>query len=398
MPRRRASSQPDDLYAVLGVSPDASAAEIKRAYRRLAVKHHPDKRGGASNSDRISAINAAYDTLGTDDKRRAYDLQRPDVRASPSPLCRVQRFFVGRCGFPAFGLHRRVGSLHLHGAAEILHRAPITLLFLHLLRSEKTARASRVVLAVQRALHFTIPCYGVDVEAEAQLASMLGLPLEELPSIMLLAGGAGRQLAAPYTIETVLADVAAALPELKTACSADELHRFVRAGRQGRPAVLALAPGDARTSLRALCAGEQLACAVVPHARCSLLGELPCRGVALLGGGGALRRCVKADNYTGTQLARWLRGHAARERVGPLLAPPARAAAALGASPPLLFARHLLADVGAAPLGAAIGQAKAPLLATTVWGVILAFWQRGRRRSRPRVWRSRGLRGRPRRV
>ena len=112
----------------------------------------PDKRGGAANSDRISAINAAYDTLGTDDKRRTYDLQRPDVRASPSPLCRVQRFFVGRCGFSAFGLHRRVGSLHLHGAAEILHRAPITLLFIHLLRSEKTARASRVVLAVQRAL------------------------------------------------------------------------------------------------------------------------------------------------------------------------------------------------------------------------------------------------------
>ena len=79
-------------------------------------------------------------------------------------------------------------------------------------------------------------------------------------------------------------------------------------------------------------------------------------------------------------------------------APPARAAAALGAFPPLLFARHLLADVSAAPLGTAIGQAKAPLLATTVWGVILAVWQRGRRRNRPRVWRSRGLNRRPRRV
>ena len=227
----------------------------------------PDKRGGAANSDRISAINAAYDTLGTDDKRRAYDLQRPDVRASPSPLCRVQRFFVGRCGFPAFGLHRRVGSLHLHGAAEILHRAPITLLFLHLLRSEKTSRASRVVLAVQRALHFTIPCYGVDVEAEAQLASMLGLPLEELPSIMLLAGGAGRQLAAPYTFETVLADVVAALPELKTACSADEFAaRAQAAGAARRCSRSRRAP---RGPAAALCAGEQLACAVVPHARCS---------------------------------------------------------------------------------------------------------------------------------
>ena len=111
-------------------------------------------------------------------------------------------------------------------------------------------------------------------KAEPFYRETLGLPLDELPSIMLLAGGAGRQLAAPYTVETVLADVVAALPEVKTACSADEFHRFVRAGRQGRPAVLALAPGAARTSLRALCAGEQLACAVVPHARCSLLGGL----------------------------------------------------------------------------------------------------------------------------
>lgn len=50
-----------DYYEVLGVSKTASADEIKKAFRRLAVQHHPDKEGG--NEEKFKEINEAYDVL-----------------------------------------------------------------------------------------------------------------------------------------------------------------------------------------------------------------------------------------------------------------------------------------------------------------------------------------------
>ena len=61
-----------DYYDVLGVSPDAGAAEIKRAYRQLARRYHPD----ISGDDRGSAfleVSRAYEVLRDPDRRRSYD-------------------------------------------------------------------------------------------------------------------------------------------------------------------------------------------------------------------------------------------------------------------------------------------------------------------------------------
>ncbi len=60
-----------DYYSVLGVAKDASKEEIKRAYRKLAHQHHPDKAGG--NEDKFKEINEAYQILGDDQKRKQYD-------------------------------------------------------------------------------------------------------------------------------------------------------------------------------------------------------------------------------------------------------------------------------------------------------------------------------------
>lgn len=60
-----------DYYEVLGVSKNASADEIKKAFRRLAVQHHPDKEGG--NEDKFKEINEAYDVLKDTQKRQRYD-------------------------------------------------------------------------------------------------------------------------------------------------------------------------------------------------------------------------------------------------------------------------------------------------------------------------------------
>jgi len=60
-----------DYYDILGVDKSASADEIKRAYRKLAHQHHPDKDGG--NEDKFKEINEAYQILSNPEKRTQYD-------------------------------------------------------------------------------------------------------------------------------------------------------------------------------------------------------------------------------------------------------------------------------------------------------------------------------------
>jgi DnaJ-class molecular chaperone len=69
-----------DHYATLGVSRTASADEIKRAFRKLASQHHPDKGG---DTQKFQAIQAAYDVLGNADKRAAYDNPAPQFSGFP---------------------------------------------------------------------------------------------------------------------------------------------------------------------------------------------------------------------------------------------------------------------------------------------------------------------------
>jgi curved DNA-binding protein CbpA len=60
-------------YAILGVSEHASYQEIKRAYRRLARKYHPDRNGSDVSVDMTKRINAAFEVLSDKDKRIQYD-------------------------------------------------------------------------------------------------------------------------------------------------------------------------------------------------------------------------------------------------------------------------------------------------------------------------------------
>lgn len=62
-----------DYYDILGISRSASAEEIKRAYRNLARKYHPDVNKQAGAEEKFKEINEAYDVLSEDSKRRAYD-------------------------------------------------------------------------------------------------------------------------------------------------------------------------------------------------------------------------------------------------------------------------------------------------------------------------------------
>jgi len=63
----------EDYYEILGINKTSNSGEIKKAYRKLSIKNHPD-RGG--NPEDMKKINAAYHTLGDPEKKKMYDMQK----------------------------------------------------------------------------------------------------------------------------------------------------------------------------------------------------------------------------------------------------------------------------------------------------------------------------------
>src|SRR3954449_10973712 len=70
-------AQNKDFYAVLGVSASASQDDIKKQYRKLAARYHPDKNpNDAKAADRFKEISEAYQVLGDPERRKQYDQMR----------------------------------------------------------------------------------------------------------------------------------------------------------------------------------------------------------------------------------------------------------------------------------------------------------------------------------
>jgi DnaJ family protein A protein 2 len=65
-----------DYYLALGILPGATSLEIKNAYRRLAMLHHPDRQG---DPVKFKQISEAADVLTDEDKRKEYDKQRANA-------------------------------------------------------------------------------------------------------------------------------------------------------------------------------------------------------------------------------------------------------------------------------------------------------------------------------
>jgi DnaJ-class molecular chaperone len=72
-------------YAVFGVSEKASYKEIRHSYRRLARKYHPDRNSSAFAEEMIKKINAAFEVLSDETKRKQYDRMEYDVAPEPEP-------------------------------------------------------------------------------------------------------------------------------------------------------------------------------------------------------------------------------------------------------------------------------------------------------------------------
>ena len=81
-------------YEILGVKKDASEAEIKAAYRKLAKKHHPDLNPSNKNADeKFKEINAANDLLSDKEKRAAFDRGEIDMEGQPRYQQQQQRTY-----------------------------------------------------------------------------------------------------------------------------------------------------------------------------------------------------------------------------------------------------------------------------------------------------------------
>lgn len=76
-----------DYYTILGIQPEASQAEIKRAYRRIVQQVHPDVNPDPQAQELIKAVNEAYAIVGNEEKRRLYDDQRRNpIRYEEPPV------------------------------------------------------------------------------------------------------------------------------------------------------------------------------------------------------------------------------------------------------------------------------------------------------------------------
>src|SRR5579864_8620385 len=62
-----------DYYSILGIDKSASADELKRAYRKLALQYHPDRNKTKEAEEKFKEINKAYEVLGDPQKRQTYD-------------------------------------------------------------------------------------------------------------------------------------------------------------------------------------------------------------------------------------------------------------------------------------------------------------------------------------
>ena len=83
-----------DYYKRLGVNKNASPEEIKKAYKKLAMQHHPD-RGG--DQKKFQEINEAYDTLKDPAKKKSYDNPQPEINVNSSNFEDIfSTFFGGR--------------------------------------------------------------------------------------------------------------------------------------------------------------------------------------------------------------------------------------------------------------------------------------------------------------
>eukprot|EP01089_Gocevia_fonbrunei_P001454 TRINITY_DN11336_c0_g1_i2.p1 TRINITY_DN11336_c0_g1~~TRINITY_DN11336_c0_g1_i2.p1 ORF type:complete len:200 (+),score=28.47 TRINITY_DN11336_c0_g1_i2:45-644(+) len=107
-----------DYYDILGVRPDASDAEIKRAYRKLALKIHPDKNPNPKAAEAFKAVSQSFTVLSDSTQRSSYDRNPTSFRDGTSGVTRTTQVSpeeIFEMFFNEFGRNRRTGAPGTYG-------------------------------------------------------------------------------------------------------------------------------------------------------------------------------------------------------------------------------------------------------------------------------------------
>ena len=110
----------ESFYQVLGVSNKASEIEIKKAYRTLSLKYHPDRNSSSDAQEKMGQINEAYETLSDPIRRKRYDMEQsnPFLNGMGMPFSRMDSMSeemgdVGDLFSMLFG--QGMGTMHMGG-------------------------------------------------------------------------------------------------------------------------------------------------------------------------------------------------------------------------------------------------------------------------------------------
>ena len=159
----------EELYKLLGVEKDASKADIRKAYRALAKKHHPDLNpGDTASEETFRKVQAAYHILFDEEKRRQYDANEIDAEGKETPRHFYREYaaagdhpYASSAGFDDLGdvfsdLFRSQrhggGSAHVRArGGDVRYRMAVS--FLEAVNGAK----KRVTMPDQKTLDITIP-------------------------------------------------------------------------------------------------------------------------------------------------------------------------------------------------------------------------------------------------
>lgn len=124
------------LYDVLGVRENATKEEIKKAYRGLQMKYHPDKNNNSPESiEMTQRLNEAYETLCDPQKRENYDMTRKHGHGHPENLDELfQNLFAGNPMFMGMGGGGHIHMFHMGGGGRGGPPSNIDVMFQQMMR------------------------------------------------------------------------------------------------------------------------------------------------------------------------------------------------------------------------------------------------------------------------